>query len=315
MLRNNKLTIAVDIGGSKLMLGMVSREGEVIHKVKVPISCGITAEQVIDIILSNVYAMKAQFQGGVFDGVGVAIPGLADADTGVWIYSCFSGIRDFNISGILSEELKLPVFIGNDVNVCAMGEKIFGACRDDEDFVWITVSNGVGGGLVLNGRIYNGAFKNAGEIGHINVVENGELCPCGNQGCLEAYASGVAIARRYQKETAMDSEDARFAVSAKEIADMARAGDKLASKIYHETGHFLGKAIASVANVVNPSKVILGGGVSMDMDLFIDSLKSTVKREAFMEANRNLKIERTALLYDAALIGAAAMAQERGNSI
>lgn len=315
MVRNDRFTIAIDIGGSKLMVGIVSHEGEVVHKVKVPVSQGITAAQIIEIILCNVYSIKKQFQDRTFDGAGVAIPGLADTDTGVWVYSCFSGIRDFNISSILSDELKLPVFIGNDVNVCAFGEKIFGACREDNDFVWITVSNGVGGGLVLNGRIYNGTFKNAGEIGHINVVEDGELCPCGNHGCLEAYASGLAIARRYSEEAAANSADVQLPLNAKEIADLARSGDPLALKIYKETGYFLGKAIASVVNIINPSKIVLGGGVSMDMDLFIDSLKDTVKREAFMEANRNLKIERTALLYDAALIGAAAIAQERRNKI
>lgn len=312
IISEERCALAIDIGGSKLMVGLVNYDGELLHKLKIPLKPDVSPTLLVELILKNISMIKSQSEGLIIDCAGIAIPGLADPYTGVWVYSCFSGIRNFNIAGILSEELKLPVFIDNDVNVCAYGEMVFGACRNEKDFLWVTVSNGVGGGLVLNGKLYPGAFKNSGEVGHINVVENGYLCPCGNYGCLEAHASGLAIARRYYEKAENDSVCVEKGLSAKEIADLAKTGDRLAIEIYNETGYFLGKAISSAVNVINPQKVILGGGVSIDFNLFASSMRQTMDRMVFKEANKSVKIEQTALLYDAALIGAAAIAQKRG---
>lgn len=294
------------------MVGYVNYSGELLAKVKVLLSPDVSTDKIIEIIMDAINQLKSKMEGLLADCVGIAIPGLADASTGIWVYSCFSGIRNFNITGVLSKKLDLPVFIENDVNVCAYGEKVFGQCKDDKDFLWITVSNGVGGGLVLNGKLYAGAYKNAAEVGHINVSENGHLCPCGNYGCLEAHASGPAIARRYYEKAEKKTIPVEQGLNAKEIAALARNDDALAKEIYDETGYFLGKAIASAVNVINPEKVVLGGGVAIDMALFENAMYQTINKMVFKEANKNLKIVQTALLYDAALIGAAAVAQKRG---
>lgn len=114
--------------------------------------------------------MTRSFEYLQMDCIGIAIPGLVDSDSVMWVYSCFSGIRDFDIAHILNKELGFPVFIENDINICAYSEKIFGSCKSTNNFMWITVSNGIGGGLILNGDIYTGAFNNAGEIGHVNLM-------------------------------------------------------------------------------------------------------------------------------------------------
>ena len=290
------------------MVGIVDPTGRVVSKEKVLLKPDIEENFVFETIIRLSRNLLKEYRNTGIDCAGVAIPGLADSENGIWIYSCFSGLRDLKVADILSNELKIPVFIDNDVNACAYGEKIYGSCREVNDYIWVTVSNGVGGGLIINGSLYMGAYKNAGEIGHINVVENGYRCKCGNCGCLEAYVAGPAIARRYKEKTGYRC--GYEALDAKSIAEAARKGDRHAREVYRETGHYLGKAIASAVNIINPQKVILGGGIAMDIDLFFAELKETVDDLKFKEANKDLIIEGTVLSYDAALIGAAATAQK-----
>jgi len=295
--------LSIDIGGSKLMAGLIDMEGKVIIKERETLSQDIARDQLLNKIVLLVEKVRKACPGISIEAAGVAIPGLADPQTGLWVYSCFSGISDFPIASELSALLGLPVFIDNDVNVCAYGEKIYGICRDADDFFWVTVSNGIGGGLVLNGELYHGAYGSSGEIGHVIVEEvNGRLCPCGNRGCLEAQASGQAISKAYHELTG------KKGVTAKAIGELAKAGDDAAIQVYREAGYYLGKGIAAFVNALNPAKVVLGGGVSMDAELFMPSLRETVDKYMFKRANQKLLIERTGLGYDAALIGAAAIA-------
>ncbi|MDO4585659.1 MAG: ROK family protein [Planctomycetia bacterium] len=259
--------------------------------------------------------------------IGLTIPGLADGKRGDWIFAPFSGIADFPIASILSQKYDREVFADNDVNACAWGEKIFGVCQDIDDFLWITISNGIGGGLVLNGQIYPGTFGGAAEFGHFNIVENGNLCGCGNRGCLEAHAAGPAIARRFR--TILDNranELIRFAaasgqkefedqtdldISAASIAQAAYNGYELAIQVFNETGHYLGRAAAFAANLINPSKIIIGGGVSGAFDLFQPEMERTFWSQVIGTANKNVKIEKTGLGYEAGLFGAASLIYQK----
>jgi len=246
------------------------------------------------------------------DAVGVNVPGLADPKTGMWIYAPFSGIRDVPIAQILSEMVKKPVAIDNDVNACALAEKLFGICTEIDDFLWITISNGIGGGLVLDGKVYRGHGGNAGEFGHLILVENGMACGCGNRGCMEAEAAGPGIARRFRKELAKrfgeKSEAFRRQAdsTAAEIGELARQGDPVALDVYRTTARLLGQAASYAVNLLNLPMVVLGGGVSGAFDLLAPEMTQTLHRFAFAAANRDVRIEKTALGYEAALIGAAA---------
>lgn len=250
------------------------------------------------------------------DAVGVNIPGLTDQQTGTWVYAPFSGIRDVPIVSLLSKMLfssemtPRPIGIDNDVNACALAEKLFGICSGINDFLWITVSNGIGGGLVLNGEVYRGSSGNAGEIGHFVLVENGVKCGCGNLGCLEAEAAGPAIARRYRNliaEKSINIPPGELAkIDAEKIAELARNEDEIAMNVYQTTGHLLGKAASYAANLLNLEMIVLGGGVSGSFDLIFPEMMNAVERFCFAAANRNLRIEKTALGYEAALVGACA---------
>jgi len=242
---------------------------------------------------------------GTYERIGITIPGLADPASGIWVYACFSGIRDVPIARILSEKYGKPVFIDNDVNACALAERRFGICKETKDFLWITVSNGIGGGLVLDGDVYAGHFGNAGEIGHFNVVEeNGFRCGCGNYGCLEAEAAGPGIARRYVALLKKETPD----LSAEQIAALARSGDETAKLVFDITGRLIGKAASYAVNLLNLEKVVIGGGVSNSFDLLLPSMEASFREKVFRDANPNAVFEKTALGTNAGLAGAVAVA-------
>jgi len=302
--------LSIDIGGSKLMTAV----GEIrndpgksllwlpLRKTRRAFVPGATSDDVLRAIRETLTELSVVPHD--FQLIGLNVPGLADPQNGIWVYAPFSGIGNFPIAKILGDEWHVPVFLENDVNACALAEKYFGACRNIRHFLWVTISNGIGGGLVLNGEIFSGSSGNAGEIGHVCVEENEAdaiRCGCGKCGCLEAQAAGPGISKHYQKLTGR-------VCTAVEIADFFRAGDANAIAVYEKTGFYLGKAIAAAANLLNPDKVILGGGVSGAFDLFFPALKRTFDQQVFRAANRNVSIERTALGEDAALAGAAAVA-------
>ncbi|MCL2118117.1 MAG: ROK family protein [Planctomycetaceae bacterium] len=308
--------LAIDIGGSKLVAAVCLVDSEINHGVKlfhllqkshdVTLAPTTPTDELLKFIDSAVDEVfdAAKILKCDIKAIGANIPGLAEPISGTWVYACFSGIRNFPIAPILAQKYNKPVFIENDVNACALAEKYFGGCREVENFLWVTVSNGVGGGLVLRGDIFSGSFGNAGEIGHFCVEEDAceaIHCGCGNFGCLEAQAAGPGIARRFKKLTGKDE-------TAATIATYAKQGDTKALAIYEKTGYYLGKAIAASINLINPGKIVLGGGVSQSFELFAPAMQATVNRQVFRDANQDVVIEPTELGTDAALAGAAALA-------
>jgi glucokinase len=240
--------------------------------------------------------------------MGATIPGLADPEKGLWVEASFSGIRDLPFAAIMEEEFGIPVRLDNDTRACARAERIFGCCRGVDDFIWVTVSNGIGGCVFTKGRPYLGGAGNAGEIGHLVVEEglNARPCKCGLFGCTEMHASGPALARNYL------SLGGRWTIgeeppNAKTIEALARSGDPAALAAYELEGLYLGRAIGVAVNLLNPQKVVLGGGVSLGFSLFSASLERTLRTHVYQNANRGLVVEPSALGYNAALLGAAVL--------
>ena len=292
---------ACDIGGSKLLCGLVTQEGDIIDREKRMLSPDITVEALEGYILEACENLKARNPECAVTACGMTIPGVADARKGMWVYACFSGISDYPVSERMGRKLGLPIAIANDANACAWAERVYGACRDTDDFLWVTVSNGIGGGLVLNGKIYEGAFGGSGEFGHMIIEKDGLLCPCGHRGCMEAMAAGPGIAKRYEAMTGQ-------AASAAQIAELARQGDPQALAIFKKTGEYLGRALGKSASLLNLKKYVLGGGVMQSFDLMEADIWAAFREEAFAAPNREAQIVPTALHYEAALLGAAALA-------
>jgi glucokinase len=316
--------LAIDIGGPQFQTALASVSGNSVSGNSVSgnnvqfasasqrrLTPDCTAEKLFAMLEESIATSAPT---GDYERIGVTIPGLADPDKGIWVYACFSGIRDVPIANILSKKYGgKPIFIDNDVNACALAERTFGICQETEDFLWITVSNGIGGGLILDGNIYSGHFGNAGEIGHFNVVEeHGFPCGCGNAGCLEAEAAGPGIARRYAAlQNAARQKEGLPHLSAKEIAELARTGDETAMSVFNTTGRLIGKAASYAVNLLNLEKVVIGGGVSRSFDLLFPAMEISFREKIFRDANPKVVIEKTGLGLDAGLAGAVALAMQR----
>jgi glucokinase len=285
------------------MAGFVDENGAVLaaDTVPTPRAGGPAAVADESVRLLKALAVKYEIPLSTTVGIGSTVPGLADGRAGVMRYAPAHGWRDIPWAQMLSDRLGgLPARIANDVNACALAEQRFGAGQGVENLVWMTISTGIGGGLVLGGRIFEGGGGIAGEIGHLIVNEGGFRCGCGHQGCLEAEAAGPAIARR-AREAGLAAGDAVA------VAELARIGDPDARRVMQETAIYLGRAIAWIYNILDPDLVVLGGGVARSLDLLLPTITDTVCGRAILLPERPPRIVLTALGYEAALIGAAAL--------
>ena len=291
-----KNIFCVDIGGSKLICGALNTNGEILDSYRAEYPKDYT----IDTILNFIREGFEKLSNYDYFACGVAVPGLCDYTTGEWLYSPFSGIENIPITKQISEITNLPTFADNDVNISAMAEKYFGVCKDFSDFLWITVSNGIGGGLYLDGNLFRGKSLSAGEIGHFIVQENGRKCGCGKGGCLEAYASGASIAAIYNEITGKN-------ISAKDVAELARDGDETAISVWQNAGSYIGKAASYAVNLLNIDTVVLGGGAAEAFDLLEPSATKSLNDNMFKKANPNAKILHSLPGRFAALMGCAAL--------
>ncbi len=298
--------LSIDIGGSKIVTGIVSSTGEVFNAEKTQLPSSYDFDFLLNMITEKALALLESHE---VDAVGIVIPALCDAERGLWVYSPFSGISNIPISDILSERLHKPVYIDNDVNLCAIAEREVGCCKDCDDFLWVTVSNGIGGGLYLNGKLFGGSNACAAEIGHIVVDENGPLCGCGNVGCLEVCAAGPAILRYY-----LENNPDPSVTSTVQVADLARGGDTNALSAFEKAGRYIGIATAAAINITNVRKVVYGGGVSQAFELLEPHIESAMRCRIFKQANPSVYIQKTVLGYNAALIGAGVNALIRLNA-
>jgi glucokinase len=308
-----EIALAVDMGGSKFITALVKAGGTILASSKNLWSenaagKALSAEGLVADVKSASHALLAANPGYIPGVMGATIPGLADPEKGLWVEASFSGIRNLPFASIMEDEFHLPVRIDNDVNACAMAERAWGCAKAVGDFLWITVSNGIGGCVFAGGKPYAGAGGNAGEIGHIIVEEGPAARPCraGHAGCAEMHASGPALARNYIELGGLPLIDGA-AADAKSIAALARNGDKAALAAYDMEGLYLGRAIGAAVNILCPAKVIVGGGVSLDFDLFRPSLEKSLKAHMYENANPGLILEASPLGYNAALLGAAVL--------
>ena len=240
-------------------------------------------------------------------GVGIGAPGPIDSN-GVVYKAVNLGWNVFSIKEKLEEHLKLPVMAGNDANVAALGEMWKGGGLGSRNLVMVTLGTGVGGGIIVDGRILTGFTGAGGEIGHIHVEDQeAEVCGCGNKGCLEQYASATGITRlanRKLKESGMDSMLRNGKISARTVFDAVKAKDALAMEVAEEFGRYLGNGLAGVACVVNPEVIVIGGGVSNAGEILIDYIRPYYEKSVF-HGSRSVKFSLATLGNDAGIYGAA----------
>jgi glucokinase len=310
-----EFVFAADLGGTHLRVAAVDRNGKIACRQMQPTPQAKKPNEIVRALVDafNECKCKIASQGGVFSAVSVVVPGTVNAAEGVVVkapnVACLDGFR---LRAALESELEWSVILENDANAAAIGEMWQGAGRGYRTLICVTLGTGVGGGIILDGKLWRGADGSAGEIGHIGVDPfAGVACMCGSRGCLEVYASATAIVRmtreerpRYPNSILHNTED----LTSAKIYQAGMEGDELAIEVFRRMGVYLGVGLASLINVLNPEIVVIGGGLSNGWELFEKHMHQQVIERAFPIPARRVKIVRAQCGDDAGLLGAARLA-------
>lgn len=312
----NGLACGIDVGGTKIAGGVVDTKGKILEELKVE-SPAEDVEAIERAIAGLVNELSSRHD---VTCVGVGAAGYVSSSRSTVYFAPNLAWRDIDLKAEIEQHVDLPVVIENDANAAAWGEFTFGAGKDVDDFLLVTVGTGVGGGIVLDGKLHRGAFGVAAEIGHMRVVPGGVMCGCGNRGCLESYGSGTALVRATREAADGRSLLARdlidraggdpAAIDGPLITAAAQDGDPFAIDQLADLGTWLGEGIASLAAVLDPAKVAIGGGVSEAGDLLLEPIRAAFKRQLTGRGHRPVAdIVLAELGNKAGLIGAADLAR------
>jgi glucokinase len=314
--RPGPLTVGIDIGGTKVLGGVVDEHGTVLTSRRLP-TPGRSVPAVEDTIVEIVHALSAEYDVGA---VGIGAAGFVDAARATVLFSPHLAWRDEPLRAALRSRIKVPVVVDNDANTAALAECRFGAGRGHRYVLCITMGTGIGGALVLDNRVFRGANGMAGEFGHMQVVPDGHRCECGNRGCWEQYASGNALVRDARELVLASSPVAHDLANRVEgdvarltgavVTEAARAGDPLAVELLADIGTWLGVGLAGMTAAFDPSAIIVGGGVSAAGELLLGPTRQAFARTLTGRGYRpEPRIMEAALGPDAGFIGAADMAR------
>ena len=296
--------VGIDLGGSKIALGLVSPRDEILARRRIDTDSDAGLQSVVERIAVEVAALRAVLTPDKSLGaVGVGAPGPLNHVTGELLTLVnLPGISNSPFRRVLSERLSLPVALDHDAKVAALGEFHFGAARERDSMIYIVIGTGVGAAIIYQGALLYGESNSAGESGHMTVDPNGRLCHCGSRGCLEAYTGGPALSRQYAAKTG-------DIISGDEIAARARAGDELALQVFHEAGRALGIAIASLAMTLNIETFVIGGSVAKAGELLLGPAREALLSYAFRAVSARVNVVASRLGEDAPILGAAHMAR------
>ncbi len=306
----SKYAFGVDIGGTTAKLGLFEHSGKLLEKWEIPTGHDNEGKDILPNIAESILGKMKEYQmtPDQVEGVGVGAPGAVD-DEGVLVNGAVNlGWGVFNLSEALGNLLKVKVYAANDANVAAYGEMWQGGGKGYSSIVMVTLGTGVGGGIIINGRMINGATGGAGEIGHIHMNdEETEACGCKKKGCLEQYASATGIVRLARRRLVADNIPSMLRageLSAKAVFDAVKAQDKVAISIAEEFGEYLGKGLANVADVVNPQAFVIGGGVSKAGEVLLGYVEPAFQKYVFGACNK-AKFCLATLGNDAGIYGSA----------
>ena len=310
-----KYYLGIDLGGTFIKGGIVDGEGKILVRDKLPTE----SERGADVVVANIVTLcktlmnKADLSVSELVGVGVGVPGTADSERGVVTYANNLDWKNFPIAEQLSESLGMPVKIVNDASAAALGESKFGCGKDYRHSVMITLGTGVGGGMVLDGKLFEGNCSAGGELGHVVVAAGGEPCTCGRRGCMEAYSSATALIRDTKRAMEKNPESKLWEVGSLDTVTGKTAfdyweNDEVAKAVVENYIEMLGVGIVNIANLIRPEIVILGGGVCAEGERLIHPLQEMLDREIHGgDIGPAVKIVTAELGNDAGLLGAAAL--------
>lgn len=319
--KERRFVIGLDLGGTNIVAGVLTEDGsETLSLRSGPTHAEEGADAVVDRIVSMIENVIAETIGstgarrGDFLGVGVGAPGPLDRENGIVITTPNLGWTNFPLRDVIAQRVGLEATLDNDANCATLGEWWLGAARGGRNVVGMTIGTGIGGGLILDGKLYHGASDVAGEIGHTTIDITGRRCKCGNYGCLEAYASGPSIAERAREALGSDTDSLLHRMvegrlerlTAATVYDAAKQGDEVALDVVRETARFLGAGIANLLNIFNPDVVVIAGGVTQAGEPLFEPLRKEVRKRAFRPAVEACRIVPGTLPGSAGVVGAVA---------
>jgi glucokinase len=312
--QRTRKVVGVDLGGSKLLGGVVDEHLELHGRAHRSVN-GLPQSKIVEATVDAVSELIASVPD--VEAVGFGIPCLIDQRSGIAVMSVNLDIEDFPFRDVMSERLGLPVFIDNDANVTTLAETRFGAARGAEHVVGLTLGTGIGGGLVLGGRLYRGLVGSAAELGHMVVDEDGPRCQghCPNHGCLEAVASGTAIGRegRLAAEQEPDSELGEAAAAGETITgelvtQLALGGDETSRMVLGHVGRLLGVGLTNIANIFTPEVIVVGGGAMAAGDLLLEPAREELRARGLRPNREVVRVEAAKFGPEAGMLGAALLA-------
>jgi len=316
------LTLGIDLGGTKILTAVTDAQGKIISSDRSPTLAEQGQQAVVKSILESAHRSLEQARITTTDllAVGLGAPGLSNPETGILFTSPhLPGWDNVPLRDIIEKELGKKTFLINDANAAAIGELHYGAGKGASHFIYITVSTGIGGGIIIDGRIYTGSRGMAGELGHMVIDDEGPLCTCGNKGCWETLASGSALARQAKQRikdgavtTILEYGDKDIdKVNAETIHQAAQAGDELANELIARTAYYLGVGLTSLINIFNPEVIVIGGGLSNIGDILLKPAYDEAERRAFKQTFQAVRFARAELGGNSGVLGAAAYAREK----
>lgn len=314
--------LGIDLGGTKILTVVTTPQGKILSTIHSTTPAKEGRDAVIKSILESATRVieQANMVTNDISVIGVAAPGLSNPETGILFTSPnLPGWKDVPLSDIVEDKFGRKAFLINDANAAALGELYFGAGRGALNLIYVTVSTGIGGGIIINGKIYTGSIGTAGEIGHMVIDVEGPSCRCGNRGCWEALASGTALAREATERInagestsilkRVDGEIER--INAEVIHEAARDGDRLANELVARIAYYLGVGLSNLINIFNPEIIIVGGGLSNMGNMLLKPAIKEAGRRAFRRAYREVRFAVAELGRNSGVMGAAAYALEQ----
>ena len=310
------IAIGIDIGGMSIKGAAVDSNGRVYEKFSMPFIKGepgeITIHKLAEIVKEYIAANGLE---GKIAGIGIGSPGTLDVKNGIVNYANNLGWNELPVAKLMQEVLPYPVRLTNDANAASLGEARYGAGKSYETIIMLTLGTGVGGGIIINGKLFEGNEGKGGELGHTVIVVDGEQCTCGRRGCLEAYASASALIRDTKKAMRSNKRSLMWKISpdielvnGKLPFEAAKQGDATANKVIDDYVKYLGEGILNYCNIFRPNVIVLSGGVANAGDFLFDKVNAYVKERNYgYKATPEVKIVPAELGYDSGKIGAAAL--------
>lgn len=311
--------LGIDLGGMSIKAGICNDNGEIIYKDTCPTVRDEDGDRIIN-DMANLCLSVIKNAGLTVDDIeyaGIASPGSADSEKGVIIYAATLPFLNYPIADKLSVKTGIKkIYIDNDANAAAKGEATYGAAKGYKDSLFITIGTGVGGGIIIDGKIYSGFNFSGAELGHIVIVKDGDDCPCGRKGCLESYASATALIKQTKAKMLNDKNSVMWRicegdiekVNGKTVFDAMLENDESAKEVYKEYISYLACGLVNFINIFQPEVLSIGGGISKQGDILINPLQEIISREQYSRySDKQTKIKIAELGNDAGIIGAASL--------